>query len=86
MISDAVDLSNCLPELERCVTEYGFVAVYVSPDPAGRNTTPAMHEPYWNPIYEKCQAMGLPIIVSRHEQSGPAAPHHSAAARDRPTA
>jgi predicted TIM-barrel fold metal-dependent hydrolase len=63
MISDAVDLSNCLPELERCVTEYGFVAAYVSPDPAGRNTTPAMHESYWYPVYEKCQALGLPIIV-----------------------
>jgi predicted TIM-barrel fold metal-dependent hydrolase len=63
IISEAPDTSNCLAELERCVAEYGFIAVYVSPDPAGRNTTPAMHEPYWFPVYEKCQAMGLPIIV-----------------------
>jgi predicted TIM-barrel fold metal-dependent hydrolase len=63
MVSDAPDLSHCLAEIDRCVHEYGFVAVYASPDPAGRNTTPAMHEAYWFPLYEKCQAMGLPIIV-----------------------
>jgi hypothetical protein len=31
--SDAPDLSNCLEELNRWVTEYGFAAAYVSPDP-----------------------------------------------------
>lgn len=61
--SEAPDLSHCLPELERCVNEYGFIAVYASPDPGGRRTTPGMHEPYWFPLYEKCQALGLPIIV-----------------------
>ena len=62
-ISEAPDISHCLPELERCVKEYGFVAAYVSHDPAGRRTTPGMHEPYWFPLYEKCQAMALPLIV-----------------------
>lgn len=62
-LSDAPDLGHCLPELERCVTELGFIAAYVSPDPAGRRTTPGMHEPYWYPLYEKCQALGIPLIV-----------------------
>ena len=62
-ISEAPDLSNCIPELERCVNELGFIAVYVSPDPGGRRTTPANYEPYWYPLYEKCQEMSLPIIV-----------------------
>jgi predicted TIM-barrel fold metal-dependent hydrolase len=62
-ISEADDLSNCLPELERCVTEYGFVAAYVSPDPGGERKTPGMHEPYWYPLYERCQTLGLPLIV-----------------------
>ncbi|MDE3076333.1 MAG: amidohydrolase [Chloroflexota bacterium] len=62
-ISEAADLSNCIPELERCVKEYGFIAAYASPDPAGRRTTPGMHEPYWFPLYEACQKMGVPIIV-----------------------
>jgi hypothetical protein len=32
------------------VGEYGFVAAYVSPDPAGRRSTPGMHEAYWYPL------------------------------------
>ncbi len=62
-ISDAPDLSGCVDELNRCVTEYGFVAAYASPDPAGRRTTPGMHEPYWYPLYERCQDLGVTLIV-----------------------
>jgi predicted TIM-barrel fold metal-dependent hydrolase len=62
-LSDAPDVSHCLDELNRCVTEYGFVAAYASPDPAGRRTTPGMHEPYWHPLYERCQELGIPVIV-----------------------
>jgi predicted TIM-barrel fold metal-dependent hydrolase len=61
--SAAEDLSGCLDELNRCVTEYGFVAAYVSPDPAGRRTTPGMHEPYWYPLYERAQELSIPLIV-----------------------
>jgi predicted TIM-barrel fold metal-dependent hydrolase len=61
--SGADDLSGCLDELNRCVTEYGFVAAYVSPDPAGRRTTPGMHEPYWYPLYGRAQELGIPLIV-----------------------
>ena len=62
-LSDAPDTSHCLDELNRCVTEYGFVAAYASPDPAGRRTTPGMHEPYWFALYERCQELDIPIIV-----------------------
>ena len=62
-LSDAPDITHCLDELNRCVTEYGFVAAYASPDPAGLRTTPGMHEPYWFPLYERCQELDIPIIV-----------------------
>jgi predicted TIM-barrel fold metal-dependent hydrolase len=62
-ISAADDLSNCIDELNRCVQEFGFIAAYVSPDPAGRRTTPGMHEPYWFPLYERVQEFGVPLIV-----------------------
>jgi predicted TIM-barrel fold metal-dependent hydrolase len=62
-LSDAPDISHCIDELNRCVTEYGFVAAYASPDPAGRRTTPGMHEQYWFPLYERCQELDIPIIV-----------------------
>jgi predicted TIM-barrel fold metal-dependent hydrolase len=62
-VSSAHDLSNCISELDRCVKEYGFVAAYVSPDPAGERTTPGMNQPYWFPLYERCQELDLPLIV-----------------------
>jgi predicted TIM-barrel fold metal-dependent hydrolase len=62
-VSDAPDLSNCTAELDRCVRDYGFVAAYVSPDPAGRRSTPGMHEPYWFPLYARAQELGIPLIV-----------------------
>lgn len=62
-IATAPDTRHCLHELERCVSEYGFVATYVSPDPDGRRTTPGMHEAYWYPLYERCEELELPIIV-----------------------
>ena len=62
-ISEAPDLSNCVAEIERTVNEYGFKAVYVSPDPAGMRTTPGMNEAYWYPVYAKCQELSVPIIV-----------------------
>jgi predicted TIM-barrel fold metal-dependent hydrolase len=62
-LSEAPDISHCIDELNRCVSEYGFVAAYASPDPAGRRTTPGMHEPYWFPLYERCQDLDIPIIV-----------------------
>jgi predicted TIM-barrel fold metal-dependent hydrolase len=61
--SAAEDTGHCLSELNRCVDEYGFVAAYVSPDPAGRRTTPGMHEPYWYPLYERAQELAIPLIV-----------------------
>lgn len=62
-VSEAPDLSNCVPELERCIKEFGFKAVYVSPDPSGQRLTPGMNTAYWYPVYEKCQQYGVPIIV-----------------------
>ena len=61
--SNAPDTAHVLRELERCVEDLGFVATYASPDPGGRRTTPGMWEPYWFPLYEKCQELKLPIIV-----------------------
>jgi predicted TIM-barrel fold metal-dependent hydrolase len=62
-VSDAPDISNVLPELDRCVQEYNFVATYLSPDPKGQRTTPGVNDPYWYPLYERCSELNLPIIV-----------------------
>lgn len=59
----ADDLSNCVSELERCVHEHGFKAAYLSPDPSGDRKSPGMDQRYWDPVYAKCQELGIPIIV-----------------------
>lgn len=61
--SEYPDLSNCIPELEKCAKEYGFIGSYLSPDPGGRRTTPGFNMEYWYPVYEKAQELGLPLIV-----------------------
>ncbi|MGF1596900.1 MAG: amidohydrolase family protein [Acidimicrobiales bacterium] len=61
--ANADDTTHVLDELRRTVDEYGFVGAYVSPDPEGRRNSPGMAEPYWYPLYEACQAGGLPLIV-----------------------
>lgn len=59
----AGDLSGSVAELDRCVNELGFKAVYLSPDPTGDRKSPGMDTHYWDPVYAKCQEYGIPIIV-----------------------
>jgi predicted TIM-barrel fold metal-dependent hydrolase len=61
--SHAPDMSHCIDEMERCVREYGFKAMYLTPDPTGRRDSPGMHEHYWDPIYEYSQRNQIPIII-----------------------
>jgi predicted TIM-barrel fold metal-dependent hydrolase len=62
-IAEADDLSNCVPEFEKNVKEYGFAGTYLSPDPDGRHNSPGMHEAYWHPVYEKCQEWNVPVFI-----------------------
>ena len=57
------DTSNCLDELERCVTELGFVGATISPDPGGERQTPGLDQEYWFPLYDKAQSLGAALIV-----------------------
>ena len=57
------DTGNCLPELERCVKELGFVGAYLNPDPAGDKQTPGVHEEYWFPLYEKAVQLDVPLMI-----------------------
>jgi predicted TIM-barrel fold metal-dependent hydrolase len=59
----APDAAHMLDELDRCVGEYGFVGVYVSPDPQGRRNGPGLNDRWWDPLYARCQAAALPIVV-----------------------
>jgi predicted TIM-barrel fold metal-dependent hydrolase len=59
----APDASHCLPELIRCVEEHGFVGAYVAPDPLGVHGGPGLADRWWDPLYGRCEQLGLPIII-----------------------
>jgi 4-oxalmesaconate hydratase len=70
--SPGVDPRTCIPELERCVTEYGFVAVNLNPDPSGGHwTSPPLTDRHWYPIYEKLVEYRIPAMVHASTSCNP---------------
>ena len=54
----------CVEELERCVSELGFVGCKINPDPGeGGVETPHMGDEYWYPLYEKMVELDVPGLV-----------------------
>jgi len=52
--STGVDPASCIPELVKCVEQYGFVGINLNPDPSGGHwNSPPLTDRYWYPIYEK---------------------------------
>ncbi len=62
--SPGVSPANCIPELERCVTELGFVGCNLNPDPSGGlwSGLPMTHRD-WYPFYEKMVELDVPAMV-----------------------
>jgi predicted TIM-barrel fold metal-dependent hydrolase len=60
--SPGVSPANCIPELERCVKQLGFVGCLINPDPgeAGGIETPPLGDRYWYPLYEKLVELDVP--------------------------
>lgn len=59
-----VSPANCTEELQRCVTELGFVGCMINPDPSeGKGTTPSMGDEFWYPLYEKMVELDAPALV-----------------------
>jgi 4-oxalmesaconate hydratase len=62
--SPGVEAATCIPELVRCVEEYGNVAINLNPDPSGgRWTSPPLSDRYWYPIYEKMVEYDIPAMI-----------------------
>ena len=56
--------SNSIEELERCVTELGFIGCNLNPDPSGGHwTAPPLTDRYWYPFYEKMVELDVPAMV-----------------------
>lgn len=58
-------LDTAIAELERTVTEYGFVGCVLNPDPSegGTPVPPGLGDRYWYPLYEKLCELGIPALV-----------------------
>ena len=62
--SPGVAPETCIPELVRCVEQYGCVAINLNPDPSGGHwTSPPLTDRHWYPIYEKMVEYGIPAMV-----------------------
>lgn len=71
--SPGVAPANCIPELERCVNEYGFIGCNLNPDPSGGYwTDPPLTDRYWYPLYEKLVELDVPAMVHVSASCNPA--------------
>lgn len=57
-------LAGPIEELERAVTELGFVGCNLSPDPSGGHwNSPPLTDRYWYPMYEKLCELDVPAMI-----------------------
>jgi 4-oxalmesaconate hydratase len=64
---------GCLEELERCITELGFVGCNLNPDPSGGYwTDPPLGDEFWYPLYEKLVALDATAMVHASATCNPA--------------
>jgi 4-oxalmesaconate hydratase len=62
--SPGVPIANSVAELERCVTELGFVGCNLNPDPSGGHWTSApLTDKAWYPFYEKMVELDVPAMI-----------------------
>jgi len=66
-------LDDSVAELERCVTELGFVGCNLNPDPSGGFwSSPPMTDEYWFPVYEKMIELDVPAMIHVSTSRNPA--------------
>jgi 4-oxalmesaconate hydratase len=71
--SPGVSAGNSVEELERCVTELGFVACNLNPDPSdGYWQSPPITDRSFYPLYEKMVELDVPAMVHVSMSCNPA--------------
>ena len=71
--SPGVSPKECVAELERCVTGFGFVGCNLNPDPSGGYwTDPPLGDEWWYPLYEKLVALDATAMVHASATCNPA--------------
>jgi 4-oxalmesaconate hydratase len=74
--SPGVAPKNSVAELERCITEFGFIGCNLNPDPSGGHWAgPPLFDRAWYPLYEKMVELDVPAMI---HVSGSCNPHFHA--------
>lgn len=67
------DMRSSIAELERCVTELGFVGCNLNPDPGGGHFRhPPLTDRYWYPFFEKMVELDVPGMIHVSGSCNPA--------------
>ena len=62
--SPGTGMENSVAELERCVTQFGFVGCNLNLDPSGGYwDSPPLGDRYWYPVYEKMVELDVPAMI-----------------------
>jgi 4-oxalmesaconate hydratase len=62
--SPGVPIENSVAELERCITELGFVGCNLNPDPSGGHwTSRPLTDKSWYPFFEKMVELDVPAMI-----------------------
>ncbi len=66
-------IQGCVDELERCVTDLGFVGCNLNPDPSGGYwQDPPLGDEFWYPLYEKMVELDVPAMIHGSGTCNPA--------------
>ena len=52
------DVASAVEEARRCVTEYGFKAIFLAPGAVNRRP---WHHPAYDPLWAECERLGIPV-------------------------
>lgn len=58
-----LNIAKCVDELDRVVSELGFVGALLNPDPAGDRKAPGLDREEWFPLYAKAEALNATLVV-----------------------
>jgi 4-oxalmesaconate hydratase len=63
--SPGVPPAKSIPELERCIRDFGFIGCNLNPDPSGGYWTdpPLTDKKWWYPLYEKMVELDVPAMI-----------------------
>ncbi|WP_338664728.1 amidohydrolase family protein [Pararoseomonas sp. SCSIO 73927] len=62
--SPGVSITHSIAELERCVTEMGFIGCNLNPDPSGGHWSgPPLTDRAWYPFFEKMVELDVPAMI-----------------------